>query len=463
MSLDPFFDPDSVAVIGASREGGKVGHAVLRNFVEEDFQGDIYPVNPKADRILGLDASDSVLDIDADVDLAVVTVPSTVANDVVEEAVEKEVGGVILITSGYSETGETGAELEEELVDIVEGSDTRLIGPNCLGVYDSFSGVDTLFLPSYKLKRPPEGEIAIVTQSGAFGSAVMDLLAEMEVGISRFISYGNQADVTELELMEWLEADGETEAIAVYTEGVSDGRAFLETAKRVTEETPVIALKGGKYGQGRAAVSSHTGSLAGSYDVYRGVFRQTRVLEATTLDQLFDYSRALAYNPLLQGKNIGVVTNGGGFGVLTADALEERGLQLAEFSTASREQLRDVVPDYGNVENPLDLVGDADTERYERSLEVLGRDDAIDGLIVIPLLQPLPLDSDVIDTIVNFREEYAKPVVVCMTGGEYTDLHAENLEKNEVAAYPSPQRAADAMQALYQYGAWHDGADGQEL
>ncbi len=454
MSLEKFFDPDSVAIIGASRDGGKVGHSILRNFVEEDFQGEVYPVNPNADEILGLESYDSVLDIDDAVDLAVVSVPPSVANEVVQEAVYKGVEAVIVVTSGYSEIGEDGERREEELKDIVEGTDTRLIGPNCLGVYDAFSRVDTLFLPSYKLKRPPAGDIAIVTQSGAFGSAVMDLLAEMEVGVSRFISYGNQADVAERELMAWLDQDDETAAITVYMEGVSDGEQFMETAREVTDETPVIALKGGKSGSGKSAVSSHTGSLAGSYNVYQGVFRQTRVLEAGTVEELFDYARALAYNPPLDGKNIGVVTNGGGFGVLTADALEDRGLELAEFSTATREQLRDVVPEYGNVENPLDLVGDADTERYEQALDILATDDAIDGLIVIPLLQPLPLDSDVIDTIVNVNEEFHKPLVVCMTGGEYTDLHAKNLEKNEVAAYSAPDRAAAAMHALYRYGEW---------
>ncbi|MDY6761575.1 MAG: CoA-binding protein [Candidatus Nanohaloarchaea archaeon] len=461
MTLESFFDPDSVAVIGASRDGGKVGHSVLRNFVEEDFRGDIYPVNPEADQILGLEAYGSVLDIGGEVDLGVVTVPPSVANDVVEEAVEKGVDGLIVITSGYSEIGEDGEEREQELQRIVQGTDTRLIGPNCLGVYDSFSGVDTLFLPSYKLKRPPQGDIAIVTQSGAFGSAVMDLLAEMEVGISRFISYGNQADVSEQELMQWLDGDEKTAAITVYMEGASDGDAFMQTARQVTDETPVVALKGGKSGSGKSAVSSHTGSLAGSYEVYRGVFRQTRVLEATTIEELFDYSRALAYNPPLAGKNIGVVTNGGGFGVLTADSLEQRGLELAEFSTATREQLREVVPDYGNVENPLDIVGDADTGRYEQALDILRKDEAIDGLIVIPLLQPLPLDSDVIDTIVNMNEEFPKPLVVCMTGGEYTGLHAKNLEANDVAAYSSPHRAAAAMQALYQYGEWFGDATTQ--
>lgn len=454
MSLDPFFTPDTVAVIGASRDGDKIGHLVLRNFLENQFEGAVYPVNPNADSVLGLKAYDSVRDIPEDVDLGVVSVPPGVANQVVAESVEKGVSGLIVITSGYSEIGEEGEEREEELKEIVDGSDTRLIGPNCLGVWDAFSGVDTLFLPSYKMKRPPKGDIAMITQSGAFGSTVMDLLAEMETGLSRLISYGNQADVTELELMEWLGEDDKTDAIAVYMEGVSDGRAFLEKAKEVTPDKPVVMLKGGKSGSGKEAVSSHTGSLAGEYEVYRGVFRQTRVVEAERIEQLFDYTRALAYNPPLRGKRIGVVTNGGGFGVLATDALDANGLELAEFAGTTREQLKDVVPDYGNVSNPLDLVGDADAERYEKALDILKDDPTIDGLIVIPLMQPLPLESEIVDTLINIDEAYPKPLVVAMTGGEYTSVHRDNLEKNGIAAYSAPERAADAMWALYRYGTW---------
>lgn len=457
MSLDSFFDPETVAIIGASRDGDKIGHSIMRNFVESRFDGDVIPVNPNADEVLGRESHDSVLDIDGDIDLAVVSIPAGIANDAIAECVEAGVDSVIVITSGYREIGGEGEERQEELEEIVDGSDTRLLGPNCLGIYDAFSGVDTLFLPSYKLKRPPAGNIAIITQSGAFGSTVMDLLAEMEVGISRFVSYGNQADVTDLEVLEWLADDEKTDAVAVYMEGVSDGEAFLDRARDVTDDMPVIALKGGKSGSGKGAVSSHTGSLAGQYEVYQGVFRQTRVLEADGIEQLFDYTRALAYNPPMPGRRVGVVTNGGGFGVLAADALEERGLELAEFSDRTKQQLQEVVPDYGTVGNPLDLIGDAGTERYEQALNILVEDDGIDGLIVIPLLQPLPLDSDVIDTVVNVNEEFQKPLVVCMTGGEYTHLHRNNLEKNGVAAYSAPDRAADAMAALHQYGDWgHD-------
>ncbi len=452
--LDSLFDPGNVAIIGASREGGKVGHAVLRNFVENRFDGAVYPVNPNADRILGLDCHDSVAGIDADVDLAVVTVPPDVVNPVLRDCVEAGVDAVIVITSGFGEIGEAGADRAAEMRDILDGTDTRLLGPNCLGVWDAFSGVDTLFLPSYKLQRPPAGNIAILTQSGAFGSTVMDLLAEMEIGLSRFISYGNQADITETELIEWLDADEETDAIAVYMEGASDGRDFLEAARETSPDMPIITIKGGKFETGAKAVSSHTGSLAGSYDVYRGAFRQAGIIEAERVEQLFDYSRALAYNPPLQGTNIAVLTNGGGFGVLTADALEQRGLDLAGFSEETRAELRDIIPGYGNVGNPLDLLGDADTDRYEAALDVVMDDPNVDGIIVIPLLQPLPLESDVIDVLVNVEEEYDRPFVTCLTGSEYTGLHMKNLEHNGIAAYAAPDRAADGMAALLRYGEW---------
>lgn len=453
--LDALFEPRNVAIIGASRDGDKIGHAVMRNFVENRFFGHIYPVNPHADSIMGYTSYDSVLDIEDDVDLAVVSVPATVSNKVVEECVEKDVGAVIVITSGYREIGEVGEKRSDELRDILEAGDTRLLGPNCLGIWDAYSGVDTLFLPSYKLKRPPHaGNIAIITQSGAFGSTVMDMLADMDVGLSRFISYGNQADITDIELLEWLRNDEKTEAVAVYMEGVSDGKAFVEKAKAITGDMPIITLKGGKFDAGKHAVSSHTGSLAGSYNVYQGVFRQTGVMEAEHTEELFDYARALAYNPPLDGKNIAIVTNGGGYGVLTADGVERRGLNLAPFQDETVDRLRDVVPSYGNVKNPLDLIGDADAERYEAALNVLKDDENIDGMIVIPLLQPLPLDSEIVDILLNFQESYSNPVVACMTGSQFTQLHMKNLEKNGVAAYTSPKRAADAMYALYRYGEW---------
>lgn len=452
--LNALFEPRNVAIIGASRDGEKIGHAVMRNFVENRFFGRIYPVNPNADSIMGYDSYDSVQDIQEDVDLAVVSVPPTAANAVIEDCITKDVNAVIVVTAGYREVGGDGKERSDELRDMIRSGDTRLLGPNCLGIWDAYSGVDTLFLPSYKLKRPPQGNIAIITQSGAFGSTVMDMLAEMGVGVSRFVSYGNQADITDIELLEWLKDDEKTDAVAVYMEGVSDGEPFIERAHRITDDMPVITLKAGKHNAGKQAISSHTGSMAGSYDVYQGVFQQTGIVEATDTDELFDYARALAYNPPLEGENIAVVTNGGGFGVLTADALETMGLHLARFSDNTEEQLDDVVPSYGNVGNPLDLIGDADAERYEQSLDVLKDDEAIDGIIVIPLLQPLPLDSEVVDTLVNFREEYDKPLVACMTGSQFTTLHMNNLEKNGVAAYRSPARAAGAMHALYRYGQW---------
>lgn len=456
MTLDALFQPESVAVIGASTHAGKIGRAIMRNFIEDGFHGRAYAVNPNAEEVMGRKSYDSVLDIDDDIDLAVVSIPPKFSNGAIQDCVEKDVDCVIVITSGYKEIGEDGKKRSEELAEILDGSDTRILGPNCIGIFDTHSGVDTLFVPTYKLERPEQGNIAIVTQSGALGATVLDMLAEMEVGISRFVSYGNQEDITEVELLDWLKEDDKTDAIAIYTEGLSDGREFLKKAREVTEEMPVIALKAGKFESGKSAVVSHTGSLAGSYEIYQGAFKQTGVLEAESLEELFDHSRALAYNEPMEGEKVAVITNGGGLGVLSADALEKRGLELAEFSKSTKKKLREIIPSYGNVENPLDLLGDANSRRYKEALDILKDEDNIDGFIIIPLLQLLPLESDVIDTIINFKESTDRPVVVSTAGGEYTKIHMKNLEEKEVAAYHEPEKAASSLESLYNYGKWKE-------
>lgn len=452
--LNSLFDPENVAIIGASRNGKKVGHSIMYNFVEGKFSGDIYPVNPNADKVMNRECYDSVLDIESDIDLGVVTVPPKVATQTIKQSVKKGVKNLIVITSGFGELGEEGSKRKEEIKNYIEQGDTRLLGPNCIGVWDAYSGVDTLFVPSYKLSRPLKGNIAILTQSGAFGTSVLDLLAEMKVGVSRFISYGNQLDLKELEIINWLKQDEKTDAITIYTEGISDGRKFIHDIKQVTEDKPIVILKGGKRASGKSAVSSHTGSLAGSYQVYQGAFRQTGSLEAKSIEGLFDYSRALAYNPPLEGNKIGVITNGGGFGVLTSDSLEKYNLTVPDFSPETKQKLREILPKYGNVGNPLDLLGDSDSTRYEEALQVLKKEKNLDGLIVIPLLQFVPMESDVVDVILNFKNKFNKPLFVCMAGGDYSKLHIKNFERNGVPAYPDPERAAKAMKSLHDYNRW---------
>ncbi|MEA3343386.1 MAG: CoA-binding protein [archaeon] len=452
MSLNQFFAPKSVAVIGASSNPKKFGHVILKNYTDMGFLGRIYPINPKADSILGMKCYKSVLDVEDDIDSAVIVVPPQAANEALRECVKKGIEAVVMITAGYRETGGAGVGREEELKSIIKDTDTHVVGPNCIGIYDSFGRIDTLFLPDYKLKRPSAGNIAFVSQSGAFALSILDWAATEEIGISRFVSYGNRADVDEVDLLNYLKNDRKTKAIAVYMEGVKNGRLFLETLKSVTDRKPVVILKAGKSVSGTRAVQSHTGSLAGSYAVFRGAIRQGGAVEAENTEQLFDYCRVLAYQPVPRGKRIAVITNGGGFGVMCADSIERIGLSLAEFSKDTIEGIKSVMPkEYSSIHNPLDLIGDADVRRYEVAINNVIKDRNVDALIVVTLLQTASLGPEIVDVIVSANERSKIPIVVSASGGEYTQLLLRSLEKDGIPAYPSPDRAVNAMKTLIEY------------
>ncbi len=448
--LDCFFRPRSVAVVGASRDRGKIGYCVLRE-MRKRYKGGLYPVNPHADRIMGLKCYPSVRDI-KELDLAVITLPRETVPVVLRECVDKGVEAVVIITSGYSETGKEGRRREEELKNIIRGSRTRIIGVNCLGIYDAYSGVDTLFLPESKFRRPARGGISFITQSGAFGSTILDWMSSEGLGISKFVSYGNQTDVKENELLEYLDRDRRTRVIVAYIEGVSDGRRFMEVAGRVVKNTPLVVFKAGKTDMGSRAASSHTGSLAGSYRIYEAAFRQAGVLEAQSVEGMFDLAKVLEFLRPPRGDRIAVVTNGGGFGVIISDSVIRNGLRLARFSRESEGRLRSVLPAYANIHNPLDLIGDADKVRYEKALDILAGDPNVDGIIVIPLLQTFSLEPEVIDVIAGIKRRAKKPIIACATGGRYIRRHLARLDRKGVPAYTSPERAVRAMRALVRYG-----------
>ncbi|MFH1126537.1 MAG: CoA-binding protein [archaeon] len=452
MSIHKFFAPKSVAIIGASSNPKKFGHVILKNYLDMGFKGDIFPINPSGDEILGLKCYKSVLDVDGPIDSAVIVVPPKFSNEALKECVKKGIEAVIMITAGYRETGGAGITREEELKSIISGSKTRVVGPNCIGIFDAFGRIDTLFLPDYKLKRPREGNIAFISQSGAFALSLIDWAATEEIGISRFVSYGNRADIDELDLLNYLKDDNKTKAIAMYVEGVRNGRMFLETLKKVTAKKPVVILKAGKSASGTRAVQSHTGSLAGSYDVFRGAIRQGGAVEAENSEQLFDYSRVLAYQPLPKGDMIAVITNGGGFGVMCADSIERNHMHIAEFSKETVDEIKTVMPpEYSTIHNPLDLIGDADVRRYEVAINAVLKDKNVDGLIIVTLLQTASLGPEIVDVIASANERSKKPIIVSASGGEYTQLLLRSLEKDGIPAYPSPDRAVNAMKTLIEY------------
>ncbi len=448
-TLDKFFNPKSVAVIGASKQRGKVGFSILEA-LKDGYKGEIYPINPNEQEIMFLKVYRSVLEVKEPIDLAVIAVPKEVVTKVLKECVKKRVEAVVIVTSGYSEIGDRKAE--EELLKTIKGSKTRIIGTNCLGVYDGSSQVDTLFLPESKLRRPLEGSISFISQSGAFGSTLLDLIADQKIGIAKFISYGNQADLKDVDFLDYLGQDEKTKVIVMYMEGVSDGRKFMEVARKVSAKKPVIIFKSGKTQKGSEAAASHTGSLAGSYNVYKAAFRQSGILEAETIEDIFDFAKALEKQPVAKGAKIAVVTNGGGFGVIASDALVESKLELPEFSAESVEALKKVLPGYGTVHNPLDLVGDADQERYRGALEILIKDKNIDGIIVISLFQTVSLNPSVIDVISEIKNKTKKPIVVCATGGEFTRRCLADLDAKGIPTYITPERAVKAMASLVRYG-----------
>ncbi len=447
--IDKLFSPSAVAIVGASRNPKKFGNVVLKNFLLS-FRGKIYPVNPNIGEIMGLKSYPKVSAIKDHVDLAVIIVPTDIALDTVEDCGKKGVKSLVIITSGFAETGNVGKE--ETLAAIIKKYGMRAVGPNCIGILDTASGVDTIFNPQYKLNRPSKGPVSFISQSGALGAAVLDWAHSELMGMSKFVSYGNGIDVREPELIEYLGSDETTKAIALYIEGVKDGKKFIDACSRVSKKKPIVALKAGKSEAGSNAVMSHTGSLAGSSAVFSGVFKQCGVIEVDDIDELFDYSRILAYQKPLKGNRIAVITNGGGFGVLAADAIEENGMRLANFSPDAGKRLRDVLPGHVNIRNPLDLAGDADSKRYKDAIGILSAEEGIDIMLIAILMQISTLDSSVIDIVSELHREQKKPVVVCSAGGNFTQLHMHALEKEGVPAYSTPRKAVKAIKALWQYG-----------
>ena len=447
-NLDAVFNPSSIAVIGASREPNKIGHVIVKNFVDGGFAGRIYPINPTADMILGLKSYKSVLDVKERIDSAVIAIPAAAVAPVLEECGKKGIRGVVLITGGFSETGNVDAE--RKLAEIANKYDMALIGPNCMGVITPATRVDSVFLPIYKLGRPRVGKISFISQSGAVGGCIVDLAARAGVGMSKFVSYGNAAVINECDLLEYLANDKETEIIVVYLEGSKDGRRLLSVASKITKKKPVVVIKAGKSAAGAEAAKSHTGSLAGAAEAYRAVFKQSRMIEAETLDELFDFAKIFD-QPLPCGKRVGIITNGGGMGVLATDSLEFEKLSLATLSDESNALLRGSLPGYANVRNPLDIIGDADSHRYEIALNAMLKDPGVDVILLIILFQTAAIDSSVVNIAIRASDLRQKPIIAVCTGGEYTEMHKRILESYGLPTYASPSSAMRAIAEFIKY------------
>ncbi|AEH24984.1 acetate--CoA ligase family protein [Pyrococcus yayanosii] len=456
-NLNFLFYPKSVAVIGASHVQGKIGNAIMRS-ITRSFNGKVYAVNVKGGEIevngKKFPVYKSIKDIPDDVDVAVIAVPARFVPDVIDECGEKGVKGAVIISAGFKEAGR--ADLEEELVKRARKWGIRIVGPNCLGVTNLENGFDCTFNPPERQARPPFGPIAFMSQSGAFGAAILDWAARHEVGMSKFISLGNMADLDESDFMLYLKDDPKTKVITAYLEGVKDGRKFFNAAKETTKVKPVIILKSGRTEAGAKAAASHTGSLAGSYAIYKAAFEQAGVLEARSMRQLFNYAKALAMQKPAEGDQIAIVTNGGGAGVMMSDGLLERGMRLAELSEATNEKFKKAIeegklPEHMSYRNPIDIIGDAPSSRYEIAMRFALEDPNVDLLVVIALFQSPALDEGIVD-VMERMQEYGKPIIFVAPGGRYPEEMARRIEKKGVPVFETVEDGVDAAFALVKYG-----------
>ncbi|WP_087035731.1 acetate--CoA ligase family protein [Thermococcus litoralis] len=454
--LKPFFEPKAVAIIGATNKKGKVGNVIFENFKRNKeqgiFKGNIYPVNPKLDEIDGYKVYKSVKELPDDTDLAVISIPAPFVPNTMREIAEKGIKAVVIITGGFGELGEEGKKMEEEILQIARENGIRVIGPNCVGVYVPDTGVDTVFLPEEKMDRPKSGPIAFVSQSGAFAAAMLDWAALAGIGIGKMVSYGNKIDVDDADLMDYFIYDDSIRVVTFYIEGVKDGRKFIEAAKRITKVKPVIALKSGRTEYGAKAASSHTGSLAGADVIYDAVFKQTGILRAEDFEHMFDVAKAFAKCKLPKGDRVGIITDGGGAGVMASDAVAKFGLKMAELSEETIKYLKEHFPPHAVAGNPTDVVGDTDAQRYKYAIEAFVNDPNVDAIVVIVLFQvPLLDEEEIIEILADYAKKSEKPIVAVAMGGKKTEYYAKILEEKGVPVYPTPERGVRALAGLVQY------------
>ena len=449
MELEKFFDAQSIAIIGVSRNPNKVGHVIFRNFIDGGYNGKIFIVNPNVESILNHHSYQSISDIPEKIELAIIAVPAEIVPKVLEECGKKKIQNVIIVSAGFKEVG--NYKLEQKLEDVIKKYKLSVIGPNSLGVFDAYSKIDSLFLPRFRMSRPKEGVISFVCQSGAVGSSVVDLATAEGYGFAKFISYGNAVDIDETDLIEYLGNDDKTKVICLYIEAVKDGRRFLEVCKNVSKKKPIIAIKGGVTEAGAKATLSHTGSLAGSAEIYFGAFKQAGIIHAENLEDMFDFAKILEKCIPPKGERLHIITNGGGYGILAVDESVKDGVKLAEFSPDIKKGLRKDLPPIINIQNPLDLAGDATSGRYKICIDACMRDKNVDVLLIIVLVQTPLIATDIVDILIEANDLKKKPIVVVSAGGEYTEVMRKNLEENGIPTYTYPEDAVRSIQQLVKY------------
>jgi acyl-CoA synthetase (NDP forming) len=439
--LDLLFQPKSVAIVGAAHTEIKLGGVVLKNLL--NFGGKVYPVNPKYPEMMGLKTYPTVQDIPGEVDLGIILRPAPEVPAILREFRGKT-RCVIVMSSGFAEVGETA--LQEEVRKTGKGLGFRLLGPNCMGVYNPHKRLDTFFLPHERLPRPKKGNVAIVSQSGAILSCVLGAVKEANAGVSKAAGYGNAVDIAETDLYDYLAHDKKTDVVVSYIESVGDGRKFVESAQRLLRKKPLVILKAGKGPSGQAAAFSHTGRLAGRYEVFHSIVRQFGIQEANDFDELIDATKALSYQRPSSGNRVCIITNGGGSGVLAADECLRQGLEVMKLPEEKKDRLSAVFPHFYGINNPVDLTAQVNDEDYITALTELG--DCYDGFVFIALPNVFGITEKLGLLMKDAMAKMGKPVTANIAASGISKKLTALLEKAKVPVYPSPESAVRALKAL---------------
>lgn len=457
--LAPFFSPNGVAIIGASQDPRKLSHGILKNMTLYGFTGSIYPVNPKADQILGLQAYAEIAAVPDPVDLAVVVLPAPMTPAVLRACGERGIRAVIIISGGFKEVGGSGIALENECRQIAESYQMRLIGPNCVGTMDLYSGLNTTFIEG----APAKGSIGFVSQSGAVCGGVVDLIADKGIGFSHFASLGNELDVNETDMIAFFGEHPQVKVIAAYVEAIEHGERFIQVVSQVSREKPVVLLKAGRTEAGAKAVSSHTGSLAGTYAAYQAAFKQAGVIEVEDIVSLFDIAWALSCQPLPQGNRVAIFTNSGGPAALASDSLANNGLTLAEISPEKQKRLAEKLNPSAQVANPVDMLGGAEAEEFEHCFNTLRDDPGIDAFLPMLVPQSLVNPADIARAIVKHANMTDKTVLACMVGEQSLAEARLILHANAVPMNIYPEVPGKVLSAMLGYRAWLKNVDPQSF
>jgi len=450
-SLQQIFKPESIAIVGTNRTVGTVPHDIFANLLRDNFQGILYPVSPGETSIAGVKAYKYIVDIEDPVDLAVIVFPSSVMHLAMKQLGEKGVKSAIIISAGFREVGEKGKEREQQIKEIADEYGIHFIGPNCLGVINTDPAVH--MNASFARKMPEEGNIAFLSQSGALCTAVLDYAQSKHIGFSKFISFGNKADIDEIDLLRYLKDDPKTDVILIYLEEISNGRALMEIAREIIADTgkPILTIKAGRTEEGAAAAASHTGSMAGSDEVCDAALRQSGIIRCTTIEEMFNKAIALAYQPIPPSNRVAIITNAGGPGVLAADAAVRENLELATFQEETTRIFKKHLPKTANIKNPVDVIGDARADRYRIAVSAAMKDENVDGTLVILTPQSMTDINGIADAVAEEGSHDVKPVYASFMGEADVATGIDILQRHKIPHYILPESMCSAFASAYRF------------